>query len=76
MQYEAKLTILNGQYKVDAVFELKNSEVTDVHFDYVTFYPVDFRRRSDDIDTKLYSLIETALKDNFNINEAREVSNV
>ena len=79
MQYEAKLLILENTYEVDAVFEVthfeEDVEVTDVHFDYVSDYRAGFEiiRRSDDIDTKLYNLIETALKDNFDINDAEIV---
>lgn len=74
---EATLIILGDKFEVDAVFELahfeEDFEVTDVHFDYVTcLVPVEIRRRADDIDTKLYNLIETALKENFDINDAEE----
>lgn len=81
MQYEAKLLVLHDLYEVDAVFEVKHFEedfeVTDVHFDYVTLnFPIEITRRSDDIGTKLYDLIEVALKDNFDINKVKKAYHV
>jgi len=82
MRYEATLLILESTFEVDAVFEVTHFddsiEVTDVHFDYVSDYRGGFEiiRRSDDIDTKLYNLIEAALKDNFDINDTEAVYNV
>ena len=79
MQMTQTLLLLDGQFEIDAVFEVthfeEDVEVTDVYFEYVTFYPIDFDRRSDDIDQKLYDLIEAAAKDNFDLNKAEALCN-
>lgn len=80
MQMSQKLSLLNDKFKVDAVFEVKQEsagryKVTDVFFDYVEDYRAGFEiiRRSDDIDQKLYNLIEAAAFDAFDMNEAKEL---
>lgn len=79
MEYELTQLVLENTFEVDATYEVKHfeedCEVTDVHFDYVSDYRAGFEiiRRADDIDQKLYNLIEVALKDNFDIQKAEAV---